>query len=201
MTPVPQSMSRAGDDVPVTGRVIVVVDADTDVPARTRLVAELKRHGADRVDVVTPGNVPRAAAGLLTVRLGPAARSDIAQGLGDTAVPEHAEGYALRVARVGRGSQAVLGGTDGAGQFYAVQTLRQLLVRSGTGWKVAGAQVGDHPSMPLRGTIEGFYGQPWTHAERLDQMPHRVGRGGPAVLRGGRQTGELPGRGQCPCHH
>ncbi|MER7741582.1 beta-N-acetylglucosaminidase domain-containing protein [Streptomyces sp. NPDC096538] len=170
VSPVPQSMSRTGDDVPVTGRVIVVADADTDVPARTRLVAELKRHGADRVDVVAPGDVPRAAAGLLTVRLGPAGRADIADGLGDTAVPDHAEGYALRVARAGRGPQVVLGGTDGAGQFYAVQTLRQLFVRSGDGWKVAGAQVGDHPSMPLRGTIEGFYGQPWTHAERLDQM-------------------------------
>ncbi|GHE60027.1 beta-N-acetylglucosaminidase [Streptomyces cellulosae] len=171
VTPTPQSMSRTGDDLPVTGRVIVVADADTDVPARTRLVAELKRHGADRVDVVTPGNVPRAAAGLLTVRLGPAARPDIAEGLGDTAVPEHAEGYALRVARAGRGAQVALGGTDGAGQFYAVQTLRQLFVRSADGgWKVTGAQAGDHPSMPLRGTIEGFYGQPWTHAERLDQM-------------------------------
>lgn len=171
VTPVPQSMSRAGDDVPVTGRVIVVADADTDVPARTRLVAELKGHGADRVDVVTPGNVPRAAAGVLTVRLGPAARPDMAEGLAGTAVPDHAEGYALRVGRAGRGAQVVLGGTDGAGQFYAVQTLRQLFVRSpGGGWKVAGAQAGDFPSMPLRGTIEGFYGQPWTHAERLDQM-------------------------------
>ncbi|WP_456302384.1 beta-N-acetylglucosaminidase domain-containing protein [Streptomyces albogriseolus] len=170
VTPVPQSMSRAGDDVPVTGRVIVVADADTDVPARTRLVAELKRHGADRVDVVTPGNVPRAAAGLLTVRLGPAARADIADALGDTAVPGHAEGYALRVTGTGRGPRVVLGGTDGAGQFYAVQTLRQLIVRSGDGWKVAGAQARDFPSMPLRGTIEGFYGQPWTHSERLDQM-------------------------------
>lgn len=170
VTPAPQAMSRAGDDVPVTGRVIVVADAGTDVPARTRLVAELKRHGADRVDVVAPGNVPRAAAGLLTVRLGPATRPDMAEGLGDTAVPEHAEGYGLRVARSGQGARIALGGVDEAGQFYAVQTLRQLFVRSGTGWKVAGAQVGDHPSMPLRGTIEGFYGQPWTHAERLDQM-------------------------------
>lgn len=170
VTPVPQSLSRVGGDVPVTGRVIVVADAETDVHARARLVAELKRHGADRVDVVAPGNVPRAAAGLLTVRLGPATRPDIASGLGDTAVPGRAEGYALRVARAGRGAQVVLGGTDGSGQFYAVQTLRQLFVRSGGGWKVAGAQAGDFPSMPLRGTIEGFYGQPWTHAERLDQM-------------------------------
>ncbi len=171
VSPTPQSLTRAGGDVVVTGRVVVVADGDTDVRARARLVDELKAHGADRVDVVTPGNVPRAAAGLLTVRLGPAARPDIAAALGDTAVPDRAEGYALRVARVGRGARIALGGTDATGQFYAVQTLRQLFVPvGGNGWKVSGVQVSDFPSMPLRGTIEGFYGQPWTHAERLDQM-------------------------------
>ncbi|MFD5969700.1 beta-N-acetylglucosaminidase domain-containing protein [Streptomyces sp. NPDC060311] len=171
VSPNPQSLSRAGDDVPVTGRVLVVADRDTDAAARTRLVRELRAHGADRVDVVTPGNVPRASAGLLTVRLGPATRTDIARALGDTTVPDHAEGYALRVLDAGQGRQVALGGTDAAGQFYAVQTLRQLFVRAdGERWKVAGVRVSDHPSMPLRGTIEGFYGQPWTHAERLDQM-------------------------------
>ncbi|MFI8306659.1 beta-N-acetylglucosaminidase domain-containing protein [Streptomyces sp. NPDC085927] len=171
VSPTPQSLTRTGDDAVVTGRVIVAAGEETDPAARDRLVRELKAHGADRVDVVTPGNVPRAAAGLLTVRLGPATRPDIAAALGDTAVPDHAEGYALRVARAGRGARIALGGTDAAGQFYAVQTLRQLFVRTGNdGWRVAGAQASDHPSMPLRGTIEGFYGQPWTHAERLDQM-------------------------------
>ncbi|MGV9700178.1 beta-N-acetylglucosaminidase domain-containing protein [Streptomyces sp. NPDC003470] len=171
VSPTPQSLTRAGGDVVVTGRVIVVADGTTDAPARARLVDELKAHGADRVDVVTPGNVPRAAAGLLTVRLGPAARPDIEAALGDTAVPDHAEGYALRVARAGRGARIALGGKDATGQYYAVQTLRQLFVPAGDdGWKVSGVQVSDFPSMPLRGTIEGFYGQPWTHAERLDQM-------------------------------
>ncbi|WP_425597464.1 beta-N-acetylglucosaminidase domain-containing protein [Streptomyces tendae] len=171
VSPTPQSLTRAGDDVPVTGRVLVVADRDTDTAARTRLVRELRAHGADRVDVVTPGNVPQASAGLLTVRLGPAARPDITGALGDTAVPDRAEGYALRVSGAGRGARVTLGGTDAAGQFYAVQTLRQLFVRAGSGgWKVAGVRASDHPSMPLRGTIEGFYGQPWTHAERLDQM-------------------------------
>ncbi|GAA2586366.1 beta-N-acetylglucosaminidase domain-containing protein [Streptomyces lienomycini] len=171
VSPNPQSLTRAGDDVPVTGRALVVADRDTDAAARARLVGELKAHGARRVDVVTPGNVPRASAGLLTVRLGPAARPDIAEALGDTAVPDHAEGYALRVSGAGRGKRVTLGGTDAAGQFYAVQTLRQLFVRAGSGgWKVAGVRASDYPSMPLRGTIEGFYGQPWTHAERLDQM-------------------------------
>jgi hyaluronoglucosaminidase len=171
VSPNPQSLTRAGDDVPVTGRAVVVADRDTDADARARLVRELKAHGANRVDVVAPGNVPRASAGLLTVRLGPATRSDIAEALGDTAVPDHAEGYALRVSGAGHGAWITLGGTDAAGQFYAVQTLRQLFVRTGSDrWKVAGVQASDYPSMPLRGTIEGFYGRPWTHAERLDQM-------------------------------
>lgn len=170
-SPAPQSLTRAGDDVRVTGRMVVVADEDTDDTARDRLVRELRTHGAHRVDVVAPGEVPRASAGLLTVRLGPAERPDIAAALGGTAVPERAEGYALSVAGTGHGSRITLGGRDAAGQFYAVQTLRQLFVRAGgTAWKVAGARVSDFPSMPLRGTIEGFYGQPWTHAERLDQM-------------------------------
>ncbi|MFC7886278.1 beta-N-acetylglucosaminidase domain-containing protein [Streptomyces sp. NPDC057376] len=171
VSPTPQSLTPAGEDAVVTGRVIVVADEDTDAAARDRLVEELKAHGADRVDVVAPGKVPRAAAGLLTVRLGPGARPDIAEALGSTAVPDHAEGYALRATGAGKGSRITLGGQDAAGQFYAVQTLRQLFVRTGgKGWKVAGVRVSDFPSMPLRGTIEGFYGQPWTHAERLDQM-------------------------------
>ncbi|MFE7955828.1 beta-N-acetylglucosaminidase domain-containing protein [Streptomyces sp. NPDC057413] len=171
VSPTPQSLSRAGGDAVLTGRVALVVDDATDSAARDRLVEEVRGHGVDRVDIVTPDNVARVPAGVLTIRLGPATRPDIARALGSTPVPRHAEGYALRVtggpaARAG----LVLGGTDAAGQFYAVQTLRQLIEPAGTGWRVAGAQVSDYPSMPLRGTIEGFYGMPWTHAERLDQM-------------------------------
>jgi hyaluronoglucosaminidase len=162
-------MTGVGAAAAVTGRVLVVADGQTDPAARDRLVRELKAHGAGRVDTVAPDRIPAGTSGLLKVRLGPAARPDIAQALGGTAVPGQAEGYALRVSG-GTPRQIALGGKDAAGQFYAVQTLRQLFVPSGGGWKVAGVQVSDFPSMPLRGTIEGFYGAPWTHAERLDQM-------------------------------
>ncbi|WOX19987.1 beta-N-acetylglucosaminidase domain-containing protein [Streptomyces sp. HUAS YS2] len=170
VSPTPQSLVSSGDAAVLTDRVLVVADDRTDPAARDRLVRELKAHGADRVDIVGPDQIPAAAAGLLTVRLGPAARPDIARALGDTAVPEKSEGYALRVSGGKPDAEIALGGSDAAGQYYAVQTLRQLFVRSDDGWKVAGAQASDFPSMPLRGTIEGFYGAPWTHAERLDQM-------------------------------
>ncbi|MFH9818700.1 beta-N-acetylglucosaminidase domain-containing protein [Streptomyces sp. NPDC017230] len=171
VSPTPRNLAREGRDAVVTGRVLVVADEGTDAGARDRLVRELRSHGAHRVDIVAPEEIPGAAAGLLTVRLGPATRPDIAAALGDTRAPGRDEGYALRVKGARPGAEVTLGGEDAAGQFYAVQTLRQLFVRAGgKAWKVAGVRVSDFPSMPLRGTIEGFYGQPWTHAERLDQM-------------------------------
>ncbi|QGV82395.1 hyaluronidase [Streptomyces ficellus] len=176
VSPTPQSMVRSGPDAAVTGRVLVVADRRTDPFARERLVAALAAHGADRVDLVAPGTAPATARGPLTVRLGPADRPDIAEALDGTEAPTRAEGYAIRVEGGGRRRQVTLGGHDPAGQFYAVQTLRRLFLPSGFAdgtaprWKVAGAAVSDFPAMPLRGTVEGFYGTPWSHAERLDQM-------------------------------
>ena len=77
------------------------------------------------------------------------------------------EGYALAAFRQSDGhDRVVLAGAGPDGTFYAAQTLRQL---AGDG-VVAGVGVIDHPAMAHRGAIEGFYGSPWTAAERLDQL-------------------------------
>jgi hyaluronoglucosaminidase len=153
VSPTPQELHRAGPDIAVPDRVRLVTSADTDPAALTLLQETLRAHGVRRFD--------RTAR--LTVHIGPASRPDIAAALADTPVPDRAEGSALRVGR----ERVALGGTDAAGQYYAVQTFRQLFVGRG---RIAGVSVSDYPAMPLRGTIEGFYGSPWTHAERLDQL-------------------------------
>ncbi|GAA0459424.1 beta-N-acetylhexosaminidase family protein [Streptomyces olivaceiscleroticus] len=163
ISPTPQHMSRVSADVRLGGRVDVVVGKDTDAAARRLLLKTLRAHGIRDIDVSTRAD--RHAA--LTVLLGPAARADIAAALRGTDVPDHAEGYALRVAgHRSRPATVTLGGTDATGQYYAVQTLRGLISKG----RIAGASVSDHPAMPLRGSIEGFYGSPWTNEERLDQM-------------------------------
>ncbi|MGH3352716.1 MAG: beta-N-acetylglucosaminidase domain-containing protein [Nocardioides sp.] len=171
VSPAPQDIARVGGDVAVPGRAAVVVDGTTDAAARELLVDELREHGVDRVDVLAPGESGSGSVPL-TVRLGAADREDIATGLSGTEVPDHAEGYALRVAAPNLGSGDVaIGGTDAAGQYYGVQTLTQLFTATGDGdWRIAGAGVSDWPAMPLRGAIEGFYGEPWSQAERLDQL-------------------------------
>nr|WP_258052798.1 beta-N-acetylglucosaminidase domain-containing protein [Streptomyces sp. Ru73] len=163
ISPTPQHMSRVADDVRLGGRAEVVVGKDTDAAARQLLTRTLRAHGVRDIDVTTRAGHHAP----LTLLLGPAGRADIAAALRGTDVPDHAEGYALRVAGRRSGQATVaLGGTDAAGQYYAVQTLRGLITKG----RIAGAAVSDHPNMPLRGTIEGFYGSPWTNEERLDQM-------------------------------
>lgn len=59
-------------------------------------------------------------------------------------------------------------GFDEAGAFYGMQTLRQLLESpiAGTG-TLPYLAVNDYPDLPLRGVVEGFYGNPWSHEVRM----------------------------------
>jgi hyaluronoglucosaminidase len=147
VSPTPQQISRTSADVPVPSAVVLVTDGGTDAAAKDLLTSVLREHGVKRITGGGHGFV---------VRLGSTGRD----------IPEQAEGYALSVSRSG----ITVGGRDGAGQYYGVQTLRQLFVRSGRGWAVGGAAVRDWPAMALRGSIEGFYGPPWTTADRLRQI-------------------------------
>ncbi len=77
-------------------------------------------------------------------------------------IPQQAEGYYLSVTP----EQVVIAGSDEIGTYYGVQTLRQLI----KGGSVMQAEITDWPSVECRGVIEGFYGNPWSHQDRLRQF-------------------------------
>ncbi|PGH47518.1 beta-N-acetylglucosaminidase domain-containing protein [Streptomyces sp. Ru87] len=86
-----------------------------------------------------------------------------------------AEGYVLASGRAPGlpGAQVVLAGADAPGTYYAAQTFRQLLAPRGGGDGrpvLPAVTVRDWPSTSWRGVIEGFYGDPWTHRDRLRQL-------------------------------
>lgn len=56
---------------------------------------------------------------------------------------------------------------DDRGAFYAAQTLIQM--SSGKN-SVPYVKVNDYPDVPFRGTVEGFYGEPWTQEDRIAQL-------------------------------
>jgi hyaluronoglucosaminidase len=168
--PVPQEMAANGADVFVRGRAVVGVGQDVSEPTRDLLVSILVDAGAARVDVVDLDQVRRRPGQLLVVAGTdgePAVEDALRQAGGDlpdAGIP--AEGYALASKAHPQGGLVAIAGADADGIYYGTQTLRQL-AREGA---VAAVSILDFPLMGLRGSIEGFYGQPWSHAERLDQL-------------------------------
>lgn len=79
------------------------------------------------------------------------------------------EGYILGVDEA-NGGTILIEGKDGDGTFYGVQTLMQLISNDNGNLKSKEVRIKDEPAMTKRGTIEGFYGTPWTHQDRLDQI-------------------------------
>lgn len=166
VTPEPKQLTRLGNDVPVNGRVDLVVDPTADQPARDLAVEVLRAAGATDVTVRQPGPTPPGSA--LEVRLGsivaPTTIKTL-QSLRFLPPPPGPEGYVLAAGQTDH-PIVVIGGADPAGVYYGVQTLRQLTSPG----RIAGVGVLDEPKMPTRGVIEGFYGAAWTQAEQLDQI-------------------------------
>ncbi|MFI0465164.1 beta-N-acetylglucosaminidase domain-containing protein [Saccharopolyspora sp. 5N102] len=167
VTPQPQEMQRLGDDIPVQGKVDVIVDPLVDQPTRDLAAQVLRLAGASDVVVREPG--PPSEGATLSIRIGERTSPTVVKGLQELGfaapAPLPPEGYVL----AGRGGGApvvFIGASDAAGAYYGVQTLRQIASPG----RLAGVGIVDHPAMPLRGTVEGFYGPPWTHAERMDQL-------------------------------
>lgn len=166
VSPVPQQATYSGAALQLPAEVLLTTSPDVDGPALAELRALLGDHGV-RVREATRSP---AAEDVLVV-LGDRGDDSVAAGLDglQLSVPDADEAYALGVDADSR--TIVVAGSDGAGQFYGVQTLRQLLASGDDGAATAAeARIQDHPAMPLRGTVEGFYGPQWTHEGRLDQF-------------------------------
>ena len=77
-------------------------------------------------------------------------------------VPTNVEGYYLNVTA----DQIVIAGRDNSGTYYGTQSLMQIMSQP----DVMQCEITDFPSVTDRGVIEGFYGNPWSHKDRLRQF-------------------------------
>ncbi|MEV0121906.1 beta-N-acetylglucosaminidase domain-containing protein [Streptomyces sp. NPDC050703] len=174
--PRPQTMDAAGSAVTLGDDVVLVTAADgarsgradSDPYALKALRDVLRDAGVRRVTEVRDGD-PLPAGSTLVVRAGGSGAALALRALG---ARERADlppgGYRLAVGRVDGRDTVALAGTGDDGLFHGVQTLRQLV--SGKTRTIPGVRVRDWPGTAVRGLTEGFYGTPWTHAQRLVQL-------------------------------
>lgn len=78
----------------------------------------------------------------------------------ESLIPEKNEGYYLNVSK----NKVVIAGNDGAGTFYGVQSFIQIASQP----QVMSVTITDYPSISDRGLVEGFYGNPYSEANRYD---------------------------------
>ena len=86
-------------------------------------------------------------------------RGDAAVSEYGSLIPQKAEGYYLAVSK----EKVIIAGNDGSGTYYGVQTFIQMASQP----NVMCATVTDYPSVPQRGLVEGYYGNPYSEADRL----------------------------------
>ena len=94
-----------------------------------------------------------------TVELVIGERGDAAVAAYESLIPQKAEGYYLAVEK----NKVVIAGNDGSGTYYGVQTFTQMASQP----HVMCATVTDYPSVPQRGLVEGYYGNPYSEADRM----------------------------------
>ncbi|MFH8405013.1 beta-N-acetylglucosaminidase domain-containing protein [Streptomyces sp. NPDC018019] len=178
--PRPQSMRAGGTPVRLGDEAAVVAAPESDPYALEALRALLRDAGARTVHDVAPGRTPPGKGPVFRVG-GPEAESALralrAPARGD--LPSG--GYRLAVGEAAGRDTVALDGVGPDGLFHAVQTLRQLVVersegsessgdKKGGGKELAPVVVRDWPGTAVRGMTEGFFGQPWTAQQRLDQL-------------------------------
>ncbi|MEU6119507.1 beta-N-acetylglucosaminidase domain-containing protein [Streptomyces sp. NPDC047117] len=169
--PRPQSLRSLGTAVPLGTAVTVVTAEDTDPYAVEALLKLLRGAGVRTVHEARPG-APVPGAGPL-IRVGGQHAADALRALHaparGTDLPSG--GYRLAVGEVAGRATVAMEGAGPDGVFHAVQTLRQLVTDGPAGGRqLASVAVRDWPGTAARGTTEGFFGAPWSQAERLAQL-------------------------------
>jgi hyaluronoglucosaminidase len=167
--PRPQSLDAHGAFVPVPREVTLLAGTDADPYAVEVVRKVLHDAGARTVQEASPGSRP--APGRTVVRVGGSGAERALHALG---APDRGDlpagGYRLAVGSLDGQDTVALAGRGDDGLFHAAQTLRQLLTSRDGAAGFPGVLVRDWPAAAGRGVAEGFYGQPWTHRERLAQL-------------------------------
>lgn len=146
VNPVPQEVNIAGENA--------LFDAPTQWSINTN---KLSGYVYDALATASPEIAKKA-----TFKVTIGVRGDKQVNRYNKEIPAKAEGYFLKVTN----KEVVIAGNDEKGLFYGVQTLLGMMQNG----KLEACTIYDWPDVPFRGTVEGFYGTPWSHEARKSQL-------------------------------
>lgn len=173
ISPIPQSVDWKGDGFSIPTEVGLVTGSKTDSAAIQTVEAILRDAGVQNIKRVTDNETPNSPVNIwVGGPLENGATDSALEALGVSIPADLKEdGYVLASGTdQGGNKKIILSGSTATGTFYAAQSLRQIITPKDSGYAVPTGTVIDWPKMEWRGSIEGFYGAPWSHEDRLSQI-------------------------------
>jgi hypothetical protein len=153
--PKPRSITILAENLKLGEKVPILLPGQPsagDLLLAQLLTAELSDHFGVALHTKQVSALPTSGSFIL---MGTAANPLVKQYLARHAhPPPQREGYVLEVNE----RSSVVAGTDEAGAFYGLQSLRQLIERTSEGAGIRGAEIRDWPVMPFRGVKLYFPG-------------------------------------------
>ncbi len=134
----------------------------TTASSQVRVSTPIMRRLSSTLDTLTMPYIGQQRRLFAQARLRLGVKGDASVASVAAKLPTQAEGYYLEVKPQG----ITLAGVDSVGLYYGLQTLRQLLHQP----RLKATTITDWPDVALRGVVEGFYGNPYSHRNRLEQF-------------------------------
>ncbi|OPA75159.1 hypothetical protein BVG16_21365 [Paenibacillus selenitireducens] len=164
--PVPQEITYLGGEAQITEPINIIVTADLKKATWPKLQDLLTTYGytytvsedfvTNTTNLYLTDQPHILQAGMENMHTGPVSEKT------------HKEGYTLIVRGDTTCNIAVMG-HDSDGLHYGVVTLEQILRQSDINI-LQNCTITDYPEILYRGYVEGFYGFPWSHKDRMDLM-------------------------------
>ncbi|MGU8451661.1 hyaluronidase [Clostridium perfringens] len=167
--PVPQSLEHSSvEGMTLEGEVNIVYHGEQEAATSKRLERTLNENN---IAFKVSENVEEGKANIIVSSEGD--HCDVcSEGKEEKSdVLTHKEGYVLKTSNdINEKGNISIIGSDKDGAYYGVLTLSQILEQSNEENKFAEVVVTDYPEIEFRGFIEGFYGVPWSHEDRMNLM-------------------------------
>ncbi|MDK0572987.1 beta-N-acetylglucosaminidase domain-containing protein [Clostridium perfringens] len=167
--PVPQSLEHSSvEGMTLEGEVNIVYHGEQEAATSKRLERTLNENN---IAFKVSENVEEGKANIIVSSEGD--HCDVcSEGKEENSdVLTHKEGYVLKTSNdINEKGNISIIGSDKDGAYYGVLTLSQILEQSNEENKFAEVVVTDYPEIEFRGFIEGFYGVPWRHEDRMNLM-------------------------------
>jgi hyaluronoglucosaminidase len=160
--PEPAAMHLTGGQLPIGRSATLVIRPGSDAETLRHVREGLAALGVTHIRIAHRLTAGSKETSIVVGLINDNATAKALTRAGGTPVTAQ-EGYALASSASGPSALIVLAGADADGLYYAAQTFRQIAARA----SFPALSIADSPRMPVRGTIEGFYGAPWSSADRM----------------------------------